>query len=63
MDLNGIISNQNGDEHLGAKDVTIKKKYFIWVGIPCNQYIKPINYKGYYWLGVWVSHKIITSLL
>jgi hypothetical protein len=25
MDLNGIISNQNGDEHLGAKDVTIKK--------------------------------------
>jgi hypothetical protein len=44
MDLNGIISNQNGDEHLGAKDVTIKKKYFIWVGIPCNQYIKPINY-------------------
>jgi hypothetical protein len=25
MDLNGIISIQNGDEHLGAKDVTIKK--------------------------------------
>ena len=26
MNLNGIISIQNGDEHLGAKDVTIKKK-------------------------------------
>lgn len=25
MNLNGIISIQNGDEHLGAKDVTIKK--------------------------------------